>query len=198
MLCDKLGIQCVGINGYSPDFNKENGESSDTGHMWNCVNIGGEWYHIDVTWNDGDTHIQRYLYFNMTTEDIRKNHTISPLYSNGSDPNELYNVYVPECTAEDYNYMKRECVTLYSLDESDELIAAFLEAARNREEYVDFLISEDLDYGEATQAISDNYGYRWIEEVNYYNSDGAQISTDSNFYTYGSINAVTFDLQYTD
>lgn len=198
VLCDKLGIQCVGINGYSPDFNKENGESSDTGHMWNCVNIGGEWYHIDVTWNDGDTHIQRYLYFNMTTEDIRKNHTISPLYSNGSDPNELYNVYVPECTAEDYNYMKRECVTLYSLDESDELIAAFLEAARNREEYVDFLISEDLDYGEATQAISDSYGYRWIEEVNYYNSDGAQISTDSNFYTYGSINAVTFDLQYTD
>lgn len=196
-LCKKLGIDCVGINGLCPEFNQENGESSDTGHMWNCVKIGGEWYHIDVTWNDGDVHIQRHLYFNLTTETIEKNHTISTLYSERtSDDKELYNSYVPECSATEYNYLKRECVTIYDLDSDDELIAAFLQAVRNGEQYVDFLISEDLDYDETTQSISDSYGYQWIEEVNYYNSDGSQISTDSNFYTYQTVNAVTFDLQY--
>ena len=192
------GIECVGINGYCPDFNKENGESADTGHMWNCAKIGGEWYHIDVTWNDGDAHIQRYLYLNLTTEAIKKNHTISPLYNSESDSNDICNVFVPECTSEEYNYFKREYVTLYDLDESDALLAAFLETVRNGGEYFDFLISEDLDYAETTQAISDSYGYQWIEDVNGYNSGGAQISTDTKFYTYENINAVTFHLEYTE
>ena len=178
--------------------NKENGESADTGHMWNCAKIGGEWYHIDVTWNDGDAHIQRYLYLNLTTEAIKKNHTISPLYNSESDSNDICNVFVPECTSEEYNYFKREYVTLYDLDESDALLAAFLETVRNGGEYFDFLISEDLDYAETTQAISDSYGYQWIEDVNGYNSGGAQISTDTKFYTYENINAVTFHLEYTE
>ena len=196
ILCNRLGIECVGVNGYCPDFNKENGESADTGHMWNCAKIGGDWYHVDVTWNDGDAHIQRYLYLNLTTEEIKKNHTISPLYNDNEDPKDIYNVFVPECTSEEYNYFKREYVTINNLDESDELLAAFLQAVRNGDEYFDFLISEDLDYAEATQAISESYGYQWIEQVNEYNSGGAQISTDSKFYTYENINAVTFRLEY--
>lgn len=198
VLCNRLGIECVGINGYCPDFNKENGESADTGHMWNCAKIGGEWYHVDVTWNDGDAHIQRYLYLNLTTEAIKKNHTISPFYNSESETNDICNVFVPECTSEEYNYFKRELVTLYDLDQSDEMLAAFLNAVRNGDEYFDFLISEDLDYAETTQAISDSYGYQWMESVNEYNSGGAQISTDTKFFTYENINAVTFHLEYTE
>lgn len=196
ILCNKLGVECVGINGYCPEFNKENGESSDTGHMWNCAKIGGEWYHVDVTWNDGDAHIQRYLYLNLTTAAIEKNHTISPFYNGESNSKDIFNVFVPECTSEEYNYFKREYVTLYNLDQSDELLAAFLQVVRNGGEYFDFLISEDLDYAETTQAISDSYGYLWMEAVNEYNSGGAQISTDTKFYTYENINAVTFHLEY--
>ena len=25
----------------------------DGGHAWNLVRLDGEWYHMDVTWNDG-------------------------------------------------------------------------------------------------------------------------------------------------
>lgn len=196
LLCNKLGVECVGINGYSPEFNKENGESEDTGHMWNCAKIGGDWYHVDVTWNDGDAHIQRYLYLNLSTEEIEKNHTISPLYDDDSDPKKIYNVFIPDCTSDEYNYFKREYVTVYDLDDDEALLAAFLQAVRNGEEYFDILISEDLDYAETTQAISESYGYTWIEEVNEYNSGGTQVSTDSKFYTYENINAVTFHLEY--
>lgn len=196
ILCNRLGVDCVGINGFSPEFNKENGESSDTGHMWNCVKIGGNWYHIDVTWNDGDAHIQRYLYFNVTTDEIKKNHTISPMYNSNADSKQLYNFFVPECTSEEYNYYKRECVTISNLDNDSDLLAAFLQAVRRGDQYFDFLISTDLDYKETTQAISDSYGYQWIEAVNSYNRGGSQISSECKFYTYDSINAVTFALQY--
>ncbi len=195
ILCGKLGIDCVGVNGLSPEFNQENDESADNGHMWNCVKIGGEWYHIDVTWNDGDAHIQRYLYFNLTTKEIQKNHLISPLYGENPDA-ELHNIFVPECSATEYNYLKRECVTLYDLDNDSELLAAFLQAVRNEEPYFDFLISDELDYNETTNAISDSYGYYWIDTVNSYNSGGLQISEDTRFYTYNTVNAVTFDLNY--
>ena len=197
LLCNRLGVECVGINGRCPEFNEENGESSDTGHMWNGVKIGGDWYYIDVTWNDGDVHIQRHLYFNLTTEEILKNHTISPLFG-GEDyeENALYNVFVPECTAEDYNYLKRECVTVYDLDEDSELLASFIQAARGQEPYFDFLVSDSLDYSEVTREISDSYGYIWIDAVNRYLDGGVRVSTDSSFYTYKTVNAVTFNLQY--
>lgn len=197
VICTKLGVECVGINGLCPEFNEENGENSDEGHMWNCVKVGGEWYHVDVTWNDGDSHIQRYLYLNMTTDEIKKNHVISPLYSERtSDDSELYNNYVPECTATEYNYLDRECVTVTDLDQDDELLAAFTKAAADKEEYFDFLIDDSLDYAATTDAISESYGFNWIEAVNSANSGGPQISTDSNFYTYESVNAVTFELKY--
>ena len=196
VICNRLGVDCVGINGYCPEFNKENGESSDTGHMWNCVKIDGSWYHIDVTWNDGDVHIQRYLYFNLTTEKVKENHTISPLYADKTDSDELFNVFVPECTSEEYNYMKREYVTLNNLDDDSELLAAFLQAVRNGDRYFDFLVSEDLSYEDTVQSISDYYGYKWIEAVNGYNSGGAQIDDKTQFYTYQNVNAVTFDIQY--
>ena len=75
-------------------------------------------------------------------------------------------------------------------------MAEFLAAVQSGDRYFDFLVSEDLDYQQTTQSISDYYGYKWIEAVNGYNSGGAQIDSETQFYTYQNINAVTFDIQY--
>lgn len=48
VLCDKLDIPCVLENGYA----KTGPESEGTFHMWNAVKIDGQWYGVDVTWND--------------------------------------------------------------------------------------------------------------------------------------------------
>ena len=42
LLCDRVGIPCVLVEGYA------NGGS----HMWNSVKMGSQWYGVDVTWND--------------------------------------------------------------------------------------------------------------------------------------------------
>jgi len=39
-VCDRLGLTSTTAS------------SDELNHIWNMVNVGGEWYHIDVTWND--------------------------------------------------------------------------------------------------------------------------------------------------
>ena len=39
-VCDRLGVAST------------TAVSSAMNHIWNMVNLGGEWYHVDVTWND--------------------------------------------------------------------------------------------------------------------------------------------------
>ena len=48
VLCDKLKIPCVLVDGYA--LTKADGPGEF--HMWNSVQIDGQWYGVDVTWND--------------------------------------------------------------------------------------------------------------------------------------------------
>ncbi len=47
-------------------------------HVWNQVTIDGELYHVDVTWDDpissDGKNIKIYNYFNITDEEMKKNH----------------------------------------------------------------------------------------------------------------------------
>lgn len=46
VLCDATGIECVLVDGQAVN-------NSGTGpHMWNYVQVGSNWYAVDVTWND--------------------------------------------------------------------------------------------------------------------------------------------------
>lgn len=197
LLCNRLGIECVTIEGTAADFNIENGGTADEGHMWNCIKIDGDWYHNDVTWNDGESHIQRYTYLNLTTENISKTHTVSPLYGE-ADPDSYHylNVFVPECTATKYNYFNHDCAHLKSLDDDGEVIAAIVKAAKNGDKYVDIYIDESLDYEKVDSAIESGLGYTWLDAANYYNNDDPKVSTTGRYYTYATIRAITFELEY--
>lgn len=81
-LAQSIGINCVCVVGYA-------GES----HMWNMVEIDGEWYHVDVTWNDpiGGSEANYFDYFCVSDSTITADHYIS---GNPFD--------VPKTPAEDY------------------------------------------------------------------------------------------------
>lgn len=74
LLCNKVGIRCDLIYGMSEEEN----------HMWNCVNISDEYSHVDVTWNDGSDEY-RHLYFNITDEQLLKDHSIYPYFAEVED-----------------------------------------------------------------------------------------------------------------
>ena len=49
VLCDKLNIPCVLVDGQAKNSSTSSGEA----HMWNYVQMDDEnWYAVDVTWND--------------------------------------------------------------------------------------------------------------------------------------------------
>lgn len=48
VLCDKMSIPCVLVDGNAKSTAAAEGEA----HMWNYVQVDGAWYALDVTWND--------------------------------------------------------------------------------------------------------------------------------------------------
>lgn len=49
ILCDLAGIDCYYVTGYC------NNDPVNGGHAWNLVKIDGEWYQLDITWNDSSS-----------------------------------------------------------------------------------------------------------------------------------------------
>lgn len=104
LLCDEAGIDSFCLVG-------------DAGgpHMWNMVFCDGEWYCMDVTWDDpvgnGDT--VSYAYFNLTGKEMNKTHT------------QKDNIYlkIPEATATKDNYFKKNNFIAYDYDGAKKLLS---------------------------------------------------------------------------
>jgi hypothetical protein len=88
LVMHELGIESIYVSGIA------DGGS----HAWNLALLGGNFYHIDLTWDDldGDPAEIRYNYFCLTDEEISVTHAISKDYS------------YPEATATEYNYFVKE------------------------------------------------------------------------------------------
>lgn len=94
LLCNKAGIDCTIVTGTALSDSGEN-----VSHMWNMVMIDGEWYHIDLTWDDPtlnplDKSYVRHDFFNLTDSEISQTHT--------SIKNEFYDY--PKANSVKYNY----------------------------------------------------------------------------------------------
>ena len=62
-ILDKMGVDCMVETGTCI-----NGE----GHAWNLVKVDGNWYQMDVTWNDADEAWYQNMYFLVTDEYMRE------------------------------------------------------------------------------------------------------------------------------
>lgn len=65
LMMDALGIPCITVEGAAYD--------EDRSHSWNLVQLGGQWYYVDVTWDDPLSGMPSYTYFNVTAEKMREN-----------------------------------------------------------------------------------------------------------------------------
>lgn len=88
-LADKLGLESIRVGGKT----KDTGES----HQWNCVKVDGDYYYIDITWDDKlnkDPTIRSrdYEYFLINEQELLLTHEIEE----GQN--------LPECTQTKYNY----------------------------------------------------------------------------------------------
>lgn len=68
LFMDMVGIECVTVHGTAYSKTEE--------HAWNMVKLDGEWYCVDVTWDDPTTYstvsrMTAHMYFNVTSEFLR-------------------------------------------------------------------------------------------------------------------------------
>ncbi|MGN0491213.1 transglutaminase domain-containing protein [Ruminococcus sp.] len=194
LLCNRLGVDCISITGSG------DGES----HAWNNVKLDGEWYEVDVTWNDtdGDTEIPIYNYFNVPSDKFSETHITSPLYSEVSlseyvNSDYYYNVFAPVCTGTKYYYYSYSCVTVYDIYDSEEVTNAIAQAAKDGEEYFAFVIDESLDFDTtADQIIYDGYLADWIANANLANWYNPTLNEECYLYRSEGVNVITLILEY--
>lgn len=125
-LCDKVGIQSLTITG---DFDT-------VPHMWNMVNIGGEWYHVDVTagvvTNSVTTYI-RYDYLCVTDEVSAKTHKVYE-----------QNYSYPAAVSDKYNYYVYNNLVADSVEKAFDLVRnGIVSAASKGERVIQFSCSDD-------------------------------------------------------
>ena len=88
LFMDMLGIECITVNGFARDKN--------TDHAWNMVRLDGQWYCVDVTWDDPtglypQNHVS-HMFFNVTSRQLRESWHIWDESA------------YPEATATDYSW----------------------------------------------------------------------------------------------
>ena len=196
ILCNKADIDCIQLMGIVDSDN----------HVWNCVKIGGDWYQIDVTWDDVDDFIyDSHEYFNLTDSLMYEEHTLSPKYSEIDAESFLNleswcNLYVPKCTAEKYNYhnycYNYKYPTVSNLDDSDNVSTAIAKAAKNGEEYFVVIVDENVNYDDVYDEVRNGYMYDWLTKANQINSDSPKLNDTCNMLYDEKSNLITFQLEY--
>lgn len=118
-LCNLAGIENTIVTG-----------QTTVPHMWNMVKLGGNWYHVDVTWDNPDDALHAeypdvilYQYFMVTDSVIENNHTIW-----------VYPAEPPKANGRNENYFVREGTDIGSEEEFFTVSEnAVLNAVRNHE-----------------------------------------------------------------
>ena len=130
-LCSLGGVECIFVSGYA-------GES----HAWNYVKLDGEWYAVDVTWDDGGNEYLKYKYFALSESSMALDHT-----PDGSDEHGLSFLFdLPETASRDM------CpVILYEngvvIDTFKSAEAAFEVMTETESEYVlEFYLNDSVVY----------------------------------------------------
>ncbi len=116
-------------------------------HMWNVVNIDGNNYHVDVTWNDlNEQNDIVHFYFNVTDEFISRDHIdIEPQNNN--------------CVSTSANYFVVENALVESFDSYSSHVDRTAKKLSTGENVVEFYFNNKNDYNKAIKYLNDNSSF---------------------------------------
>ena len=121
VLCHRVGIPCIVV--------------FDDKHMWNMVNVGGEFAHVDATWGAKNGSICDYSYFNVSDREISLDH--------GKEIN-----CVPICSGDNLSFYYKQGTLFNSSTELKKYLIKHLAFSRN-------ILNVKLKNGNIEQAINE-------------------------------------------
>lgn len=144
---DMLGIECIAISG----------SAGEELHIWDLVKLDGEWYHVDVTWDDpinGSGSIE-HTYFNITDSDIIRDHTWDST------------VY-PAAIGTRHSYPNIKKLPYFL--KQDDIASFLLNSLKNRENIIEFVATTSLDLKSIIEkcGINVTYSYNISNYSNYF------------------------------
>ncbi len=155
----QLMLSLLGIESYCV-YGRGNNEL----HMWNSVNLDGDWYYTDVTWDDKGQDGASYNHFNITTEQLLSDRSILPLYEELSSDEIVgegssavnFNIFIPDCDSDTMSFYSHNSVTVTGFDEENinSIAQAMVDAVNsNKEEIYLYIDPYYLDYEDASNNL---------------------------------------------
>lgn len=170
-----MGINCTNVTGV--------GEEP---HMWNLVEIDGDWYHLDLTSNDGDSGIYHF-YFNVTTDCILRSYSLDPLPDQDLKylP-ERFNLTLPVCSSTAENYHVKNSLYIASHDSiGPTVVSQICDAVRNGRRSVEFATAPEMGF-----LFGRDDALKTFDLGDHISAANAELSKDDKIFTYsyGGIN----------
>lgn len=158
LFMDCLGIPCMIIH------STEEGE-----HAWNLVQIDGDWYHVDITFDSLSGEEPMYAYFNVT--DAVKEGMGYPW-----DPDEF-----PEANATKYNYAYMNAVKVADITKVPQLLKEQMEEGSGM---IWLMCSEDDAYyiSEIVNVISNHLYNGYMELADISNTEDGSVLVSIAYY----------------
>lgn len=195
LLLNRVGIPAYCVNGSSQ------GEL----HMWNTVQIDGNWYHTDATWDDSEG--AYYNYFNLNQTQIEQDHIIAKTYGELTDDemklldSGTFNIYIPECVSDSANYYVVESTFINDFVECEGvMVSDLITAAQNHDKEFTIRFDGSMDFQECLDVMfyeEPYYLFGYLNKANEslsddckFNSENAQIIILEQF------NSIILKLEY--
>lgn len=158
LLCDRAGIDCITVVGYTLD---EDGNAAASYHAWNQVSIYGQSYWVDATWGDSeyrDNYLiscPDYSYF-LATDVFLQDHVADGTFHN-QDMVSHFCAAFPQCSSMQYEFYNYNGMFFNTYSESEYYIYGNLSAGSN------FIWMQYSSNEELSAAIDEliNYGKMW-------------------------------------
>ncbi len=145
-----LIMSCMGI-----DCDIVVGSTEEGLHAWNQLKLGGEWYNVDLTWDDSLPDMGEYVkhtYVNVTDDVLEKSHTWEKQFYR-------------ECVTDEYNFYNKKFYVYDSFDDYREGIKIQMGGSR--------VLEAAVWTNDSTFDLSFLYNYGNIRSINYVVEDMA-------------------------
>lgn len=132
------------VENYIAIGNTTDEDGTSQGHAWNIVQIDGEYYHVDVTWDDPvESSVKnKYAYLNVTDEEITVTHDVEERF-------------LGKCTSTEHNYYVNNSIYFTAFDSTtrNAIVSEIVKQANRKNNVVSFKMADGKLLDEAEKEL---------------------------------------------